>query len=205
MRTSNLWPSFALVALITCAFLAWRAGAQSAPSAPTPPTVAMVNLEKVINNLEELATRNAEVTALREELQKGVDAKGAELSKMGDSLKILQPNSPEHKKTQQEALRKRVEIEVDGKIAEQLLDQKKAEVHRGLFIKIQDAVNRLAKQRGYALVLSHDGEIDIIEGQEGQVTRQIAMRRILYADKSLDVSDELLGMMNNEWRTGAKR
>lgn len=204
MRTSTLWPALVVAAASTLAFFAWRAGAQSAAPAPKAPTVALVNLERLLNNLDELQTRRAEVEAMRAELQKGIDSKGADLEKIGNALKILPAGTPDYKAKQQEAVRKRVEMEVDTKIAEQLMDQKRAEIQKALFLKIQDAVSRMAKQRGYALVFSHDGEVEVVDGQEAQITRQIAVRRILYAEKELDISEELLTMMNNEWKAGAK-
>ncbi len=204
MRDSSFFRVAAIVFLAVLAGGVWKAGANNNLNAPAgPPVVALVNLERVLNNLDELQARNAELQAWVDERQKTIRELEAQVKDKVTRLQILPPDSPEYARLQEEALRTRVDAEFQAKFRDEMLSRKQGQVNRALFDKVRDGLRRFSEQRGYNLVLSHDGDIEIL-GEEGNlaVTRQIAARRILYTDPSLDVSDELLQFLNNEWKAG---
>lgn len=205
MRNRGLWPILAAATAAAALPFAWRAVANNAMmAAPVPPNVAVVNLESVINNLEELQTRQSELTSYRDQLVKKVGELETSADTLTSQLKVLPQNAPEFRKAQEDLARKQFEIRFERELAEELMARRRGDIQRELFNKVAEASRRLAQQRGFQLVLSNDSVVDILEGPESQVVRQVASRRIIYADQTLDISGELVAMMNNEWRAAAK-
>lgn len=203
MRSNGFVAWTAGAALVLAAAGAWRAVARNEMLAPAgPPVVAVLNLERVLNNLDELGARQSERQALIDQRRAMVEKLQRDLDQAKTDLNILPKNSPDYQKKLEEALLTQATLEFQQKLATQLLDNKTAEISKNLFEKIRDATARLAKQRGYNLVLSNDSESPIELGDVTAVTRQLAMRKIMYADPSLDISDDVLQLMNNEWKAG---
>lgn len=200
MRRNELgrWALVTVVAVL--ALGVWRAGANNNAMAPQPPVIALVNLESVVNKLDEVDARKADLDRFATERQQKITELQKKFEELRTTLQILPKDSPEAKQAVEDLLRLQMTAEFENKLSGELLDQKKGEIQAELFEKTRDAVDRIARQRGYNLVLSHDGDIEILRGQEIQVQRQLANRRILFADQSLDISAEVLQMMNNEWR-----
>lgn len=205
MQMRGLWPVLAVGLAASTLLFTWRAGANNAMlAAPLPPNIALINLESVINNLEELQTRNTELGAYRDELVKKVEDLTKDAETLANQLKILPSGSPDFTATQLNYIRRQNEIKFEQEIAQELMARRRGDVQRELYAKVADAAKRLAQQRGFQLIVSDDSQVPLVEGPEAQVVRQVATRRIVFADPSLDISSELVAMMNNEWRAAAK-
>lgn len=204
MQKQDMWRAILAVAAIALVIGAWKAGANNAMLAPDkPPVIALVNLERVLQNLEELDARGEELDAFRNERVQRLEEINRNLQDATTRLEILAQGTPDYARQEEQVAMLQMTLRFQSEVAQERIDRRKGELHTQMFNKVLDAVNRMAKQRNIDLVLSHDGEISIAPGGEAQVTRQIAMRRILYAGNAIEVSDEVLQLMNNEWRAGA--
>ncbi len=204
MKSDKLFRFTTLALLAMLALGAWCVGAnQMGHSQMAPPVVAVVNLERIVNNLDELTARQAELNNWIVERQTAFDRVKQQFEAARQKLEILPTQGAEVEQAREELLRLQIELKLQQELSQEGVDQRKALVHRDLFDKVSDAVERLAQKNSYHLVLSNDSEPPLILGTEAQVQRQIAGRRVLYADGVLDITDELLQMMNNEWQAGA--
>lgn len=204
MKSDTLFRFTALALLAILALGAWRVGAnQMGHSQMAPPIVAVVDLERIVNNLDELTARQADLNNWITERQSAFDRVKQQFESARQKLEILPIGSDDAEQAREDLLRLQIELKLQQELSQEGVDQRKAIVHRDLFNKVSDAVERLARKNSYHLVLSNDSEPPLILGTESQVQRQIAGRRVLFADGALDITDELLQMMNNEWQAGA--
>lgn len=181
----------------------WQAAvAQNQLAAREPTVVALVNLERLVNGLDERASREGELQTYFEELQTKLDEISEQINQKQEELQIFQPGSPEAQETRLELLRLEMRARGEQQISEALLQQRTAEMQVDIFDKIRETIQRLAERRGYELVLSHDGEVQLQSRDIESVQKAIAQRRVLWAKDALDITDELMRMMNNEWAAG---
>lgn len=189
------------------AVLAWQAGANNASPSGKPPIVARVDMQKMLTELDELKDRQKEFTAFRDKLRADVQAIDKKVADAQEALKVLPEGGPEADAKREELERLTALLRLEGEYASTQVDRKRGSIYAAIFRKVTEAAPKLAKQSGYDLVLTDDSVAEIpAKGTEQQITAVIVNRRVLYASNTLDVTDELLRFMNNEYKlasTGA--
>jgi len=203
MGTARFWQTMTAVAVALGVIGLWQAAVAQNGSAPPEPTiVALVNLERLVQDLDERAAREEELQGYFKELQTKLDEMAADIRRKQEELQIYQPGSPEAKEARLALLRLEMRARQEQQISEALLGQRTAEMQVEIFDKIRAAIARLAERRGYQLVLSHDGQVELTARDRDSVQKAIAARRVLWAENQLDITEELLRTMNNEWAAG---
>jgi len=205
MHKNGFWrlaPWCALVVLVAVGLHNGASGQGQA--AARPAMVALVDLQKVINGLEEREHGEQELNSIIAERQAKLKDLGGQYDRGKAELEILAPGSDDYNKKAEELLRLEATLRFEDEFAQTLLNQKRGEVFARLFNKVLEASKRLAEQQGYDLVLSNDGAASVPMRQgESAVRTAMVTRRVLYAADWVDVSAELLRFMNNEWNAGS--
>lgn len=117
-----------------------------------------------------------------------------------DQEKIKQiPAGSDKDKAMKELREKAIRAEFEKQYAQKLLIEMQGEMLRDLYLKISEATGRMAKTNGYSLVIANDQKIEIPKGDPNEIGRAISSKRMLYSDGALDVTQELITMMNNEY------
>ena len=119
-----------------------------------------------------------------------------------DDMNLMPAGTPQMKQAYQEAMRLRLNLEVEGEISTQLIDARRGEVYAEIFKKIQSGAQQLAQREGYHLIITDDSDAVINPDTERNVRAGILSRRVLFSDPSLDVTDDLILTMNNAWKAG---
>jgi len=166
------------------------------------PVIASVRISEVINGLDELKERESELRLFIEQQQAGIKKINDELQSAVEELNLLPDGAVERKAMVQSAMRLRLNLEVEGEISSQLIDMRRGEVYSDIFKKIESAAQKLAQREGYHLILTDDSDAEIPPDTERNVRGGILSRRVLYVDPTLDVTGELILMMNNAWKAG---
>lgn len=173
--------------------------------APAAPIIAVVDLVKVYESLDELKAREndmkAAVAARQEEMQK--------LSKeLEDDAKEIQnlPPGLDRQKRVQAFLEKQATAKVKKEVYEALLDQQRAESFRELYEKITLACKKIAESQGITMVIVNDDSVKIPPGSStADVQRIITNKRILFVNKTHDISDEVISQLNLEYKNAPRR
>lgn len=203
MKSAATLPFAIAFAALLVSVGAWRAGANSAMTTARPVTVATVDLERVINNLNELSDRQQELDAFVAALKGQVEALDKELRDAQSALRILPPESDDFERKLVEVRRLTATLEIEGRLTNTLIDERKGMIYADLFRKINDAASRIAKQSGYDLVLCNDSAGEVPRTPtEAQIRGLIVSRRLLHAGESFDITQDLVQMMNNEHAMG---
>lgn len=200
---SGLFQWAVLLGIVFLAMGLLRSNTASVTAAPVKaPVIASVRISEVINGLDELKEREAELRLFIEDQKAGIKKIGEELQTLVDELNILPNGAAEKKEMVQKAMRLRLSLEVEGEISSQLIDQRRGEVYADIFTKITKSSQDLARREGYHLIIADDSGVEIKASTEQNVRAGILTRRVLFSDPALDVTDDLVLTMNNAWKAG---
>lgn len=184
-----------------------RAKSASPSVAAAPPAaVAIVNLERLFENLNELKERN-----------KGLDAEGvaytAQMKELDSKVKGLEaelkekiPATERQKRAEKSAelAEARGILKVRMELAQAIMERKSNDVIRDIYDKCGKAIADFAQREGYDLVLLDDRALELPEGgTTANLNKSILDKRILFAKPALDVTDRLISQMNTEYTSGA--
>ncbi len=195
------WFAISVLALGFASYSVVRAGptvtVQAAPTA-----IGVVDLERLIGALNEVADQNTENGKRAKVLQGQID----DLKKQAEGAKAEMDAAA---KNDPKRLEKRfifeelsLRLEAAGKGLSTVMSIEKGEYGRQLYGRILAASEALAKSQGLDLVLLDDRSLTIPVGQdltEGQVNQIIQSKRVLFAGNSVDVTTQLVTLMNNQF------
>lgn len=165
---------------------------------PSSAVVATIDLESVVAALKERVDKETALKASLSDAQNKVNALGKEVENEQEKLKQM-PTGVDRDRAVKELREKAIRAEFEKQYAQKLLIEMQGEMLRDLYLKISEATSRMAKKNGYSLVIANDQKIEIPKGDPNEIGRAIAAKRILFVDGSLDVTQEVITMMNNEY------
>ena len=162
--------------------------------------VATVDLEKVFTSLKRYESGLTKLKALSETLE--AQAKSAE-SKVRELQGELE-NFKDGSKEQADALGKLQNAAGELRAVQQFvgakLEVEKSRMLRDTYLAIKDAVRRLAEREGLDYILLDDSVVEMDPANASNTMSQISARRFLYASPKRDVTNQLIGLMNEEWK-----
>lgn len=189
----------ASLALIGVALTAAVAGANFTRSTPpSAPMIATIDLEAAFDGIHERRDLEAQLKSTLDQYQADLKKKADEVESLQTTYAALTGNAKQAKaKELREAV---LRTEIEKQFSQKKLDEMRAEMRRDLYIKITDACKRNAKANGYSLVISNDEKATVPPlGDPDTVARAISLKRIIYTDPALDITSEVVTMMNNEY------
>ena len=75
-----------------------------------------------------------------------------------------------------------------------------SQIIRELYAKVNKTIEEFAKREGYSMVLLDDRGIELTQQMtSNEVNQVILSKRILFADGSLDLTERIATVMNNEY------
>lgn len=190
--------------------LAWQAGANAARPPANPTAVAVVNLPKVLQSLDERTVRQDAMSKATESRQKQLD----ELTKRIEALTLeldpkeggtIKPGTAEYRDKLIQLRELQVTLDARFKLLEQVLSFERGTIMRELYVKIDSAVTRIANRDGYDVVLLDDTDFKLPnEASQDDMNRAILSRSVLYRHNSIDITDQVVQLLNNEFKAGSR-
>jgi len=201
------WIAVAISALGLGSALTISASGTSTP-APTraaPTTIATVDLQVLFDGLDELKN-------MRQALQTRISELEQEPQQILEQMKRINEELDLQELSDKEQLDRRVRLAV-------LNEEHKAKVQAArLLVQIEDgrmtremyekglgAISLIAQEEGYDLVLLEDQAIPVPDGPTAtsrDVQGAILARQILYASESIDVTQQVVQRLNNDYKAG---
>jgi len=207
--TKRLGVAAGLVALGVVLASVYQAGGM-ALLAGQPTVVVTVNLSNVLSKLNQRGDSIKQLKKMVDDTAIEDDKQTAELKKMEADLKDL-AEGPAKMDLQDkfalanlkhQAWRRFMDGKIDIEASLQLQD---------VYRSIKSTVSQMATSAKYDLVAVDDSQGDLSTSsdsrmpQEAQVLQQIAGRRLLYANPAIDITDDLIVRMNNDYRAGVNK
>jgi Skp family chaperone for outer membrane proteins len=170
--------------------------------APAPATIGLVNLEVLMNNLTELADRNAEVKVISDDMVAKRSKLAEEVKEIEAQLGTVVPanNMRERVQMTAELAEKRQLLKIRSEGFSAQIDVINAQIIRELYAKAGKTIEEFAKREGYTLVLLDDRGIQLSPQMSSEAVNQVILnKRILFADGSVDITERIATVMNNEY------
>jgi len=200
----------AAVALAVSALVLFRPSADaSSVSQASPTPVAVVDLFRVINSLEEFGDISDRIGASTEEANAEIERLDEEIEGLREDLQGLDPDTDAFDTLFRELDMKVGHRELRASRLIRWQSEDSARMLIDLYEKAIEAVSVVAKRDGWELVV-HTGQPTAVprnpnvraEQAMNFVEEWIQSRRVIYAGEGIDISDSVIGHMNNQYASG---
>lgn len=188
-----------LAALALATGLAVHAFRPQAPAAD-PSRIATIDLEKTYNSIERFAAAQASIKASADELEKKVKETEATVKDLEAELESFQPGSDAQAAAIQKLQIAVGEFRAVQEFARAKIELERARALRDTYVAIKEAARRLAERDGYDYILLDDSLPEMDLKNASQTMQQISARRFIFATPKADVTNALVGFMNDEWK-----
>ena len=163
--------------------------------------VAIVDLERVMLGLKEKEKREGDMKVRIDTFQSTMD----DLKKQLDGLnKQLELTPKDDVAKVREIRQKQIELAAQAEARKQalqtLISIETGEILRSMYLKINNAVDRIAQKDGWDMVLLDNRSIKIPDTvTDREINFIIQSRTVLHAANSVDITDDIITLMNNEF------
>lgn len=198
--------AFALGATVALAsFLAGNADATRALIVPAQPTaIGVIDLAKLFDGLGECAEWDVRIKALEARVMDEARARKASLESGLKEVEAMTEGV--EKENRLDALRlQKLQAEQWSLGCELEADRERSLKWQSVYRSVREGAKKLGETEGYQLVVIDDSKIEIQTQRaqnspplETQAKGQIAQLRVLYADRTIDVTDKLIVQLNNK-------
>jgi len=195
----NYRTSLSMIAVAALVFALVGGANLVAQSGATVDKMAVVDVQKVFNSLDQKTSVEADITQQTEKLQKQEQDKQTELKALQADLQVLAAGTPAYQETQEKLETKAMEFQVWKQFNQRKLEREKVLRLEDLYRKVVDAIGSVAEAKGIDLVLFKDNSIDLKGENQQQLAAMIQVRKVLYASPEMDITDQITQKMNNEW------
>ena len=197
MKSKEIVMSLLIVAAIGLSgFIAAQAG-HFVKGRPTATAVADVQL--VFESLKEKMQIEADLKSQLEQLNQEEQIRKQKLQELKSDLEILAPDTPAYNEKQSSLEQKAIELQAWQGFQTQKLNRERGLQIERLYRKMLDAIGRLAKQNGYDLVMFKEKPANFRGAKPEALNTLIQVRKVLWAAEELDLTDQIIQMMNNEF------
>lgn len=191
------------VMILLAAALAWHAGANTAtrPQA-APTTVATVDIVAVFERLNERPVLEEQLQSRLTTRQAQVEEVRARLRSMQEDLQSVHtPGTEAYYERVREFTELRAVAEARVRALEQIISIDQGTLRRNLYEKVRRAVERIAERDAIQIVFFDDSgfEIPSENASSQEVFRAIVTKGIVYQHDSVDITDRVVTLMNNEY------
>ncbi|MBM4109635.1 MAG: OmpH family outer membrane protein [Phycisphaerae bacterium] len=169
--------------------------------------IGMVDLEKLINGLKETETRNKELEDRAGSWQKELTDLVNRLKDVENQLNTVLPkgDSPERRAKTRELFELRSQAETRRNFFQQLIEVERGEIIRSMYDKMQSAVTAVAQAGAYDMIVLDDRKIEIPSLTKlDQVNAIIQNKKVIYANPAVDLTEQLITRMNNDFAAGRR-
>lgn len=189
--------------LVLIAALAWQAGANANNTTrpPAQPTaIATVDIVTIFDQLQELKDLETVLENRKNSRQAQLDEVNNQLRAIGADLEGMVRGTDEYKDKVRQAMEMQAVIKARGDALNQILSIDRGNMTRELYTKVADAIARISDREGYDAVLFDDSTFVVPEDAPYQdVYRAIVTRSVLYRHNAIDVTDQVVSLMNSEY------
>jgi len=184
--------------LVGAGWWGWNTSRAQTPAA-VPMRIAVVDVSKVFNEYQQTKDLNSQFDQRRKEIEAEAEKRREAINQKKLELDAFPPDSPDYLARHKELLRLQIELDVYLRVVEADLRRERKVWMEQTYKQITEAVARLAKQRGYALVLTYE-ELDTDVADEGALRQQIMLRKVIYADPRVDLTQPVLEELNRQYK-----
>jgi Skp family chaperone for outer membrane proteins len=202
MNMKRIFQSKHALTLVLAAGLVVMAG-WAAVQQLQPAVVAVVDLEQLFNNLNEKADADAELKKMGEDADVAFAALRKEVEAMEQELESYDPKSASYADLSRRLTEGLTKLSAHNEITTQRIGLRQSRMMRTIYQRIKDATKAYASAHNIDAVFLDDTIPPLQEGSGQSVLQQISARRMIFVDRELDITKDILTTMNDAY--GAAR
>ena len=167
---------------------------------PTP--VAVVDVARVLEQIDERADWDVRIEALRGSIQREAGTRREAMDKrLKESEQAATPE--DRQRIRDEVALMQLRLEQWGALKTAEVDREESLKWRSIYRNLRRESQRVAEAEGYEMVMVDDSGGDVQTMPQSkvplqqQVLEQITNRRVLFAANAIDITDQVIVRMNN--------
>jgi Skp family chaperone for outer membrane proteins len=187
--------------------IAFMAVAQPGAKQAPPTAVAVLDVNKVLDESAEAKAIAARLDAVTSERQKKIDEIKNGMKALQTKIETAPKGSPDRRKWAGEL----IELEAQGKARSEVLsritDLEAGPELWNMYVRINEAAKTVAQQQGYDVVIADDSRMpEIPEGRQllaSDVRKTTTDRQLLYVGPRADITQQVIDLLNNQFNAKA--
>ncbi len=165
-----------------------------------PTSVAAVDTSRLFDQLTEKEDFDAELNTARDQLRGEATNKQREAQELQADLDLLAPGTPAYQQKEEELSKKGLENNVWGQFEQAKLNKMAGLRIENLYRKALDTVALIAEESGYDVVIAKEAPPKFQYENLQQLLAKISLRKSLYTSETIDITDQVIQRMNNEYK-----
>ncbi len=195
--------TFLPIMLVLAAAVAWHAGANTAQRPPAQPTaVATIDIVAIVDRLNERTHLEAQLEARRKAREAQLVEVRSRLEDIRNNIETVHPRgSDASKEAIREFMEQKAVLDARGEALSQIMSIDQGNIRRQLFEKVVVAVKKIAERDSIDIVILDDSTFPLPDNNSSnlEVFRAIVSKSVLYAHPTVDLTDRVVTLMNNEF------
>jgi len=187
------------IAAMAVALSGWAVATAQSTARRGPTTVAVVDMQEVFSKLKERQQLRAELQSRADEIALEVQERQKSLKTKREDLALLSPGSPDYQRVQNDIEAAAIEIRVWAEVEDAKLKKEQARVTERMYRDVIDELGELAKEQRVEMVMFKEPPIDFDNASMDQIVTIISVRKVLWSDDRLDMTESLIQRMNNRY------
>lgn len=199
----KLTPRALTLSLVALTLTAAAFGVGAITRALDPTVVAIVDIDRLSTEMEEFKVPREEFQTKQDTRREQLRAIQTRMNSVAEELELIpegDQNARIDKLTEQAMLDS--ELATRQQIYQQAADLEQAQLFKRMYDRIQSGAKTIAERDGIDLVLVDDRVFALSATNRGAQRAMLESKKVLYADSAVDITDELLTLLNNEFTTG---
>ncbi|MHC4473004.1 MAG: OmpH/Skp family outer membrane protein [Planctomycetota bacterium] len=193
----SLLSTTALIGAALAGAVLFGGGDASSQDAPEASRIAFLDLAEVVRKYDKSSRIDEELEKERlrydQEYRKALN----ELNKKKADLEVMERGTEEYREKREEIAREGFLLDYRKKESERKLRDSRTRMMLMIYTEIKNEAATLALNKGYqAVMLANDAAI--VARAPEEVPALISLRTVIYWDKSLDITDEILEILNGK-------
>jgi Skp family chaperone for outer membrane proteins len=198
-------------ALLVAAMLAMGQTTPTAPgpgAAPPPTKLAVVNLVKLFDTLDEQSDAQRDIENIKNNFSMEIDKRKGELDRLERDLQdpnLFNKESAEFRKMQDDLLEKSMNLQAYTQASQQKLFLELRLKTAYIYRKMNDTIAQYCQANGIALVfVSDDLNLNDVKTQQ-ELQARVSLRKLVYFHPAFDITRAIQERMNTDYKLGAGR
>ncbi len=196
--------TFLPIMLILAAAIAWHAGANTAVQRPPaqPTAVATIDIVEIFERLNERTHLEAQLETRRKAREAQLAEVKARVDSIQNNIETVHPRgSDASKEAIREFMEQRAVLEARAAALTQIMSIDRGNIRRQLFEKVIVSVKKIAERDNIDIVILDDSGFSLPDNNvtDNDIYRAIVTKSVLYAHPTVDLTDRVITLMNNEF------
>lgn len=186
---------FVLIAVMTVGLFGYQNlfAETKAPAGPTK--IALVSVRAVFQNCKRNADYKSKMNAEQDKVIAELEKVNKEIDALQADLKTRKTGSDEYLKLVKDISEKKAYLEGQNTYFQEQFKVRDQQWTEKMYLEILDVVGRIAKQKGYDLILEKD-EVELPAASATELMLIIRTHKVLYYNENLDITNEVLAAVD---------